>query len=95
MGLTDELHDNAVNNAVLFRPVFDGPLLSAAAYTPASAALAIEQKNADASLSQALIANPDLVQRISGNHPLNSFHRSTFCGGAEHSYTAYKRINAA
>ena len=46
IGLTDELHENAVNNAVLFRPVFNGPLLSAAAYTPASAAMAIEQKHA-------------------------------------------------
>jgi len=36
MGLTDELHKNALNNAALFRPAFDGPMLSAAAYTPAS-----------------------------------------------------------
>jgi len=36
MGLTDELHDGALNNAALFRPAFDGPLLSAAAYTPES-----------------------------------------------------------
>jgi hypothetical protein len=33
-------HDQArqSNNAALFRPLFDGPLLSAAAYTPESAA---------------------------------------------------------
>jgi N-ethylmaleimide reductase len=33
MGLTDVLHESAVNNAELFRPLFNGPLLSAAAYT--------------------------------------------------------------
>src|ERR1700692_1167972 len=33
MGLTDELHENAINNADLLRPEFNGPLLSAAAYT--------------------------------------------------------------
>jgi N-ethylmaleimide reductase len=48
MGLTGELHPNTLNNAALFRPAFDGPLLSAAAYTPASAAQAIENKHADA-----------------------------------------------
>ena len=37
IGLTDELHQNAVNNADLFRSLFNGPLLSAAAYTPDSA----------------------------------------------------------
>jgi len=96
MGLTDELHENAVNNAALFRPIFDGPLLSAAAYTPGSAALAIEQKNADAvAFGRLFIANPDLVERIRENHPLNPFDRSTFYGGAEHGYTDYKSFDAA
>jgi N-ethylmaleimide reductase len=96
IGLTDELHENAVNNAVLFRPVFDGPLLSAAAYTPGSAALAIEEKNADAvAFGRLFIANPDLVERIRGNHALTPFDRSTFYGGAEHGYTDYKSFDAA
>jgi N-ethylmaleimide reductase len=96
MGLTDELHENAVNNAALFRPLFNGPLLSAAAYTPDSAALAIEQKHADAiAFGRLFIANPDLVERIKGNHPLNPFDRSTFYGGAEHGYTDYKTFGDA
>jgi N-ethylmaleimide reductase len=96
MGLTDELHEDAVNNAVLFRSVFDGPLLSAAAYTPESAALAIEQKHADAiAFGRLFIANPDLVERIRGNHPLNPSDRSTFYGGAEHGYTDYKSFGDA
>jgi N-ethylmaleimide reductase len=91
MGLTDDLHKNAVNNAELFRPLFGGSLLSAAAYTPASAALAIEQEHTDAiAFGRLFIANPDLVERIKENHPLNPPDRSTFYGGAEHGYTDYK-----
>jgi N-ethylmaleimide reductase len=96
MGLTDELHENAVNNAQLFRPVFSGPLLSAAVYTPDSAALAIEQKHADAiAFGRLFIANPDLVERIKGNHALNKHDRSTFYGGAEHGYTDYQTFGEA
>jgi N-ethylmaleimide reductase len=95
MGLTDELHEDAINNAVMFRPVFKGPLLSAAAYTPDSAAAAIEQKYADAiAFGRLFIANPDLVERIKGNHPFNPADRSSFYGGAEHGYTDYQNFGA-
>jgi N-ethylmaleimide reductase len=93
MGLTDELHANAVNNAAIFRPVFDGPLLSAAAYTPATAALAIERQHADAiAFGRLFIANPDLVARIKGDHPLNAYDRATFYGGGERGYTDYRAL---
>jgi N-ethylmaleimide reductase len=96
IGLTDELHENSVNNAELFRSVFNGPLLSAAAYTPASAAVAIEQKHADAIVfGRLFIANPDLVGRIERNQPLNAPDRSTFYGGAEHGYTDYQTFGEA
>jgi N-ethylmaleimide reductase len=96
IGLTDELHENSVNNAELFRSVFNGPLLSAAAYTPASAAVAIEQKHADAIVfGRLFIANPDLVGRIKRNQPLNAPDRSTFYGGAEHGYTDYQTFGEA
>lgn len=96
MGLTDELHEDALNNAVLFRSEFDGALISAAAYTPDSAASAIEQNHADAiAFGRLFIANPDLVQRIRERHSLNAFDRSTFYGGAEHGYTDYKAFGAA
>ncbi len=91
MGLTDELHENALNNAALFRLVFDGSLISAAAYSPASAAQAIEKQYANAiAFGRLFIANPDLVERIEAHQPLNQFDRSTFYGGGEHGYTDYK-----
>jgi N-ethylmaleimide reductase len=93
MGLTDELHEDAVNNAALFRDLFDGPLLSAAAYTPESAALAIEGEYADAiAFGRLFIANPDLVRRIKEGQPLNAYDRSTFYGGGERGYTDYKTL---
>jgi N-ethylmaleimide reductase len=96
IGLTDQLHENAVNNAELFRPLFAGPLISAAAYSPASAALAVEGRHVDAiAFGRLFIANPDLVERIQGNHPLNPHDRSTFYGGAEHGYTDYKPFGKA
>ena len=96
MGLTDELHENAVNNLALFRGVFNGPLISAAAYTPESAVLAIENNHADAiAFGRLFIANPDLVRRIKESQPLNAYDRSTFYGGAERGYTDYKSLGKA
>jgi N-ethylmaleimide reductase len=93
MGLTDELHEDAVNNLALFRGVFNGPLLSAAAYTPESAALAIENNHADAiAFGRLFIANPDLVRRIKESQPLNAYDRSTFYGGGERGYTDYETL---
>lgn len=95
IGLTDELHANALNNAELFRPAFDGPFISAAAYTPASAAQAIENNYADAiAFGRLFIANPDLVSRIKSNAKLNAFDRSTFYGGGAAGYTDYATLEA-
>lgn len=81
IGLTDTLHADAPDNAELFRSICSGPLLSAAAYTPDSAALAIEQKHADAiAFGRLFTAKPDLVERIRANYPLNPADRATFHG---------------
>jgi N-ethylmaleimide reductase len=93
MGLTDELHEGAVNNLALLRGVFNGSLLSAAAYTPESAALAIENNHADAiAFGRLFIANPDLVRRIKESQPLNAYDRSTFYGGGKRGYTDYETL---
>ena len=89
--MTDGLHQDAQDNAALFRSTFNGPLLSAAAYTPESAAEAIETKQADAiAFGRLLIVNPDLVERIKENRTLNLPDRSMFYGGGAHGYTDYK-----
>jgi N-ethylmaleimide reductase len=88
--LGDNLHEDAVDNALLFRPHFNGPLISAAAYTPLTAACTVEQKNADAvAFGRLFISNPDLVQRIACDVKTSPYDRSTFYGGAEKGYTDY------
>jgi N-ethylmaleimide reductase len=90
MGLTDQLHEGALNNAALFRPAFKGPLLSAAAYTVQSAAEALASRHADAiAFGRLFIANPDLVERIKHGWPLNRPDRSTYYGGGAPGYTDY------
>ncbi len=79
IGLTDELHEHAQNNAALFRPAFVGPIISAAAYRPESAKQAVETGHVDAvAFGRSFIANPDLVERIKIGRPLNAADRSTF-----------------
>lgn len=96
IGVTDTLNANAPNNAALFRHVFSGPLISAAAYTPESGAAAIEQGQADAiAFGRLFIANPDLVARIERGAALNAPDRSTFYGGGAHGYTDYPVLDLA
>jgi N-ethylmaleimide reductase len=91
IGLADELHEGALDNAKLFRSEFKGTLISAAAYTPDTAAEAVEKGHADAvAFGRSFIANPDLVERIAGGFPLNAYDRSTFYGGGERGYTDYR-----
>ena len=90
IGVTDELHANAPNNAALFRHAFSGPLISAAAYTPESGAVVVESGQADAiAFGRLFIANPDLVARVRRGAPLNAPDRATFYGGGAHGYTDY------
>ena len=93
IGITDELHLNSPNNALLFRPAFAGPFVSAGAYTPESAALAVDNGQADAiAFGRLFIANPDLVERARLGAALNAPDRSTFYGGAARGYTDYPTL---
>jgi N-ethylmaleimide reductase len=90
IGLGDELHEDALNNARIFRPHYEGNLISAAGYIPKTGHEAIEAKYADAiAFGRLFIANPDLVGRIQKGISLNDYDRATFYGGGEHGYTDY------
>jgi N-ethylmaleimide reductase len=94
IGLGEAVHENALNNAKLFRAHFDGVLLSAAAYTPISAANTIGEGYADAiAFGRHYISNPDLALRIATGAPLAPYDRSTFYGGGEHGYTDYPSVS--
>ena len=94
IGLADELHADALDNARIFRPQYEGNLISAAAYTPETGHEAIEARYADAiAFGRLFIANPDLVGTHRERAPLNAYDRSTFYGGGEHGYTDYPIAN--
>jgi N-ethylmaleimide reductase len=94
IGVTDELRANVPNNAALFRHSFSGPLISAGAYTPATAALALADGRADAiAFGRLFIANPDLVARVRLGAALNAPDRATFYGGGAHGYTDYPTLS--
>ena len=93
MGITDELHVDAPHIAPLFRLSFTGPLISAGAYNPGSAAHAIDNGHADAiAFGRLFISNPDLVERIGQGALLNAADRSTFYGGTALGYTDYPNL---
>ncbi len=94
IGLGDDLHADALDNARLFRPHYGGTLLSAAAYTSQTGHEAIRARYADAiAFGRLFIANPDLVERFRDGVALNAYDRSTFYGGGEHGYTDYPKAN--
>jgi N-ethylmaleimide reductase len=96
IGLTDQLNNGALNNAALFRPAFSGPLITAAAYTPGSAAEALRMGHADAvAFGRSFVANPDLPERIRDGGPLILFDRSTAYGGGARGYTDYPTLPAS
>ncbi|CAB3804784.1 alkene reductase [Paraburkholderia fynbosensis] len=89
-GMVDELNDTAPDNARLFRTAFAGPVISAGGYTKASASAAVEEGRVDAvAFGRYFIANPDLVERLQQNTPLNAYDRPTFYGGDATGYTDY------
>jgi N-ethylmaleimide reductase len=96
IGIDDKLHADAPNNAALFRQSFEGPLISAGAYTPESAADALESGRSDAvAFGRLFIANPDLVQRVRIGAVLNTPDRSSFYGGGARGYTDYPTLSGA
>jgi N-ethylmaleimide reductase len=76
-----------------FRPVWNGPLITAGNYTPESGNKAIEQGIADmVAFGRLFISNPDLPERIASMTPLNEPDTTTFYAGGEKGYTDYPMI---
>ena len=62
-------------------------------YDGAMAAEAVASGHADiVAFGKAYIANPDLVERLRANAPLNPWDQSTFYGGGEKGYTDYPTL---
>jgi N-ethylmaleimide reductase len=95
-GYGDDASVDSANNAALFRPVFDGPLITAGGYSPETAVTVLESGLADAvAFGRMFIANPDLPERIRESAALNAFDRATAYAGDAHGFTDYPALGAA
>lgn len=78
------------------RKTFDGPWIVNNGYTRALASEAISSGRADlVAFGRPYIANPDLVERLRIDAPLNEVDWDHTFGGDERGYTDYPALNAA
>jgi N-ethylmaleimide reductase len=89
-GRAEVNHQNVPSAMVLFRPIWNGVLISAGGFTGESANAAIASGQADAiAFGRIFISNPDLPRRIAHGFPITPYNRATFYGGEEAGYTDY------
>jgi len=92
-GGSDSNIAGAPDTAEIFRGAFKGVLISAGGYDRESALLAVKKGVADAvAFGRLYISNPDLVEKLKVDAPLNKYDRATFYGGAEKGYTDYPTL---
>jgi N-ethylmaleimide reductase len=76
------------------RTAYDGAIIACGEYTAAEAEERIRRHEADAvAFGRAFLANPDLVERIARDAPLNEPDPQTFYGGSEKGYTDYPTLD--
>jgi N-ethylmaleimide reductase len=89
-GRAEVNHQNVPSAMVLFRPIWNGVLISAGGFTGETAEAAIAAGHADAiAFGRIFISNPDLPRRLQHGYPLTPYNRATFYGGEEIGYTDY------
>jgi N-ethylmaleimide reductase len=70
--------------------VFSGPIIAAGGFERNSAEQIVDEGDADlVAFGRHFAANPDLVDRLRRDLPLNPHDRDTFYGGDERGYTDY------
>ena len=80
---------------VLYRPIWNGVLITAGGFTGEAADAAIADGHADAiAFGRIFISNPDLPLRLQHGHPLTPYNRKTFYGGDVAGYTDYPFYDA-
>jgi N-ethylmaleimide reductase len=78
------------------RSVFSGPIIAAGGFERDSAEQIVDEGDADlVAFGRHFAANPDLVDRLRRDLPLNPHDRDTFYGGDERGYTDYASYSDA
>jgi len=93
-GRAEVNHQNVPSAMVLFRPIWNGVLMTAGGFTGEAADAAIAAGHADAiAFGRIFISNPDLPRRLQRGYPLTPYNRATFYGGDVAGYTDYPEHN--
>ncbi|HMK82010.1 MAG TPA: alkene reductase [Xanthobacteraceae bacterium] len=92
-GATGGARDHAPFDYAGLRKAFRGTYIANNGYTAQTARAAVESGAADlVAFGKAFIANPDLVERLRLNAPLNAPDKATFYGGGAKGYTDYPTL---
>jgi len=95
-GATGGPRDNVPFDFLALRKVFAGAYIANNGYTRELAVETLSQGRADLiAFGKPFIANPDLVERLRRNAPLNVPRTETFYGGASEGYTDYPTLEEA
>lgn len=86
--------DLAQNVLNYYGPFYDGPLMTNGGYDRESAIEVVEEGKADmVAFGRKFIANPDLVERLRLDAPLNEPDEDTFFGGGARGYVDYPTLD--
>jgi len=92
-GATGGARDNVAFDFQALRKTFSGAYIANNGYSKELAVDALAHDRADLiAFGRPFIANPDLVERLYRNAPLNEPDRETFYGGGEKGYTDYPAL---
>lgn len=79
----------------LVREAYSGTLITAGGYTPQSGERALQRNAADLiAFGRLFIANPDLVERVRQDAPLNEPDKTTFYTSGPHGYIDYPAMQS-
>lgn len=90
----DWIHDATHSMMPALRDAFHGAIIACGGFKTRSACEAILARgDADlVAIGKPFIANPDLVERLRRDAPLNKWDTATFYGGGKHGYTDYPTL---
>ena len=95
-GSTGGARDNLPFDYAALKKAFSGAYMANNGYTPELAEEAVRDGRADlVAFGKLFIANPDLVERIRSDAPLNAWDQKTFYGGSTEGYTDYPTLKTA
>ena len=93
-GATGGPRNNVPFDFLALRKAFAGAYIANNAYTRDLAVEALQQDGADLiAFGKDFLANPDLVERLRRNAPLNTPKQESFYGGAAEGYTDYPTLD--